>query len=180
MPWSAWAALAWAGCGTSFLAHSAISWAVGRCAAVIPSIYSCMQVRCAAHRPPPRISLLQVTAETVHSSARTYWAKFAAHDGSLWPLWVPAVVSHVSCQHAGALIARAQANATLAIVLPPWHCLATPAAFVMTLNSIFAAGADGDARSAVLGTGAIGARPGCHAAKTLRSNVIMQCHHVSP
>ncbi len=44
VPWSAWAALAWAGCGTSFLAHSAVSWAVGRCAAVIPSIYSCMQV----------------------------------------------------------------------------------------------------------------------------------------
>ena len=45
VPGSAWAALAWAGLGTSFLAHSGVSWAVGRCSAVVPSIYSCMQVR---------------------------------------------------------------------------------------------------------------------------------------
>ena len=45
VPASAWAALAWAGLGTSFAAHSAVSWAVGRCSAVVPSIYSCMQVR---------------------------------------------------------------------------------------------------------------------------------------
>lgn len=44
VPASAWGALAWAGLGTSFAAHSAVSWAVGRCSAVVPSIYSCMQV----------------------------------------------------------------------------------------------------------------------------------------
>ncbi len=46
VPAAGWAALLWAAWGTSFAAHSGICWAVGRCAAVIPSIYGCLQVLC--------------------------------------------------------------------------------------------------------------------------------------
>lgn len=44
VPGSAWGAVLWAALGTSFLAHSGIAFAVSRCAAVVPSIYSCLQV----------------------------------------------------------------------------------------------------------------------------------------
>mmetsp|Transcript_7750 Transcript_7750/g.22939 ORF Transcript_7750/g.22939 Transcript_7750/m.22939 type:complete len:538 (-) Transcript_7750:1033-2646(-) len=43
VPGSAWGAVLWAALGTSFLAHSGIAFAVSRCAAVVPSIYSCLQ-----------------------------------------------------------------------------------------------------------------------------------------
>lgn len=43
IPASAWGALLWAALGTSFLAHSGIAFAVSRCAAVVPSMYSCIQ-----------------------------------------------------------------------------------------------------------------------------------------
>ena len=39
-----WGAVLWAALGTSFLAHSGIAFAISRCAAVVPSIYSCLQV----------------------------------------------------------------------------------------------------------------------------------------
>jgi hypothetical protein len=45
IPWAAWAALLWASWGTSWAAHLGICWAVGRCSAVMPSIYSCLQVQ---------------------------------------------------------------------------------------------------------------------------------------
>lgn len=44
VPGSAWGAVLWAALGTSFLAHSGIAFAVSRCAAVVPSIYGCLQV----------------------------------------------------------------------------------------------------------------------------------------
>jgi len=44
VPASAWAALLYAGVVTSGMAHPGIAYAVGRCAAVVPSIYSCLQV----------------------------------------------------------------------------------------------------------------------------------------
>ncbi len=47
MPAGAWVALLYAGVVTSGMAHPGIAYAVGRCAAVVPSIYSCLQV-------PPR------------------------------------------------------------------------------------------------------------------------------
>jgi hypothetical protein len=50
IPWAAWAALLWASWGTSWAAHLGICWAVGRCSAVVPSIYSCLQVHVPKHR----------------------------------------------------------------------------------------------------------------------------------
>lgn len=47
VPAGAWVALLYAGVVTSGMAHPGIAYAVGRCAAVVPSIYSCLQV-------PPR------------------------------------------------------------------------------------------------------------------------------
>lgn len=61
VPTAGWGALLWAAWGASFAAHSGICWAVGRCAAVIPSIYGCLQVWCALQILASQALALQFT-----------------------------------------------------------------------------------------------------------------------